>query len=1658
MPTVTEQALGTHTAKLLGAFRTRIRDAAARRFVKVALPLAAANPLAGITAQTLAAALVTHHYIDDPSGLRELLEASEQGERARAKSYAARVLLELLQNAEDAYRDVRRDGGARVWATQEDKRVWVWFAHSGKAFDADDLDAFRRMYGSAKTKTVGRIGQFGVGIKSLLAVADSIELHSGGYHLLFEPREHMPLFFLPWPCRPRQVKEHERAGGGVLLRMRWADRRATPKTAVAALLKGFRTENLAFLSRLRSVEVEGVGTYALKRTRKLGSFARFDVASPDAAPGAAPRTLLRIEGEGEVALGLVAERAGRKLTIATTQGRAANLHAFFPMSEPSGTAALLHGPFRLKDDRESVARAERSEIEHNADVLRWLAVLSRQAVDNLAELDAVDGAELPKVLLGDSAELSAVQARLPESAGAADALASGMGAGAVFRALALRELADAPLFTARSGRSRSGAQLLFGGEHHDLWEQAVDDDATLPTSPCALWLAKAPRLSFGVADASVAEAHRRFAAVKAKPAVQGVRPMLEDDGRSCARLKLVATLSRVAPEDFTNRMGPLPLPVTGPGSRQVFLEQRPSKGLPEALGVLDMALVDWRPFREVTRVDRAAAVGHLEALGTRGTTPFAVLEACDRVRRLGPDVDRDAALLMAARIALGQRVEVTVSLEAAWERLFRTTSGWATDGPEDRAATVTVWASRLRVPVLAGDPRPACHTTSGRPEGTPPELCADVDAVAELVGLSATKAKKFLRQLGVWPGVPLRVWCYLPWPERRPGERGALEFAEMRAMSPAEMWDVAGETDYARSLYALGRQQGGASRRSYLRDFVDDPDPSAAQANAHGWKAPKCGGYLSFWSDQDAARPLGHAALPEDLEIEAVRQVIASESWATFAHVPLWQPRYGPKSRYQNASPRRHFPSLLLHSLRQLPILRRDSAPPLAGAPASPSEYAAPEDLYRVERYPSGRGPWASSAARSLPLVHHDQARRLLPRTLDLLQVVSLFGVQDLRHLLRALHLLSLRDPSVVAERRALGAAHDQLWQAIARLVDLPRNPKDRAYDARIDKARARVEAACVDAAMVGLLPPELRAAEQLPTLTAGPAGMEWRTLAETYAPTPQQCAFYDPDPVSGARGRFGDQVGFVELPRNHLALAKMLGVPIFRPKEPQRQPLEGDPGGACAWLQRLVADLLPFVEAVVTRYPASGGDPMAAESFAERVDAAGLKRARFEPVKKWPSSVGLEVPPGARVDLPVDGGLPFRFVPGARGRKGVFLVHHGLIPDVVAAQRLRWRLDRPLARALESMGHAPFLQNLLRALDPDAVGRLRDDAGLTELVGSTGPSQATLEHLPEPTPGEGDLLGWLFSSRSARAAAIVLVSGGDVEQAVYDTVVAWARSRPMRRLADAQGATVLERLAEVFGLRFAGADFEEIRKALLGAAQDDPLYADIETRLRRAHRLQYGDQVFASLEEVDERLGPLVDALPLPPSAEAVGIPASAPTGKMGGGAGGRFARPGSVTGRIGERYAARWLAERHPGKRVCDVSTIKAREEADLPARYQPAPPEESPGVDVLVFEDGLKTDPVGYEVKARRGDGPLAFEWTRNEHERCRRVLEGEPGTWPLADYRVLTVSNLAVDDANAAPSVALLQGQQALDGAAPKRFAVRASLTASTGTASGPTGSS
>lgn len=373
------------------------------------------------------------------------------------REYHGRFLIELLQNAADAWRDDPRsaDRGTHVAIVLDpgsDKtRPALLVANQGLAVTPEVVVSSLGHIG-ASTKAEGHaIGHKGIGFKSVLELTSSPEIYSGlagavpQLAVRFDPafaeqavREHSPdwdelyaraardadsetplpvLRFPHWVDEPPPlVGALAGEGFDTVVRLPWSDRSgidvATWWESVDTALRGVTDEVVLLLGGFECVEVRDLRSGDTNQRRPVPVPAG---AWPGAVEGAeaveihqdgsvTSRWVLwrtRIEGGGpdlaaEAAVGVRLDPSAPGRVVAPVEGEtAAPFHLFFPTSIPSGTPFLVHGYFRVDAARTGFYRgADR----HNRRVLGAAARLAAEAVAALAAAPDVDPVPLACLL------------------------------------------------------------------------------------------------------------------------------------------------------------------------------------------------------------------------------------------------------------------------------------------------------------------------------------------------------------------------------------------------------------------------------------------------------------------------------------------------------------------------------------------------------------------------------------------------------------------------------------------------------------------------------------------------------------------------------------------------------------------------------------------------------------------------------------------------------------------------------------------------------------------------------------------------------------------------------------------------------------------------------------------------------------------------------------------------------------------------------------------------------------------------------------------------------------------------------------------------------------------------------------------------------------
>ena len=116
------------------------------------------------------------HYKEDPASIIEHYNIEEQN----IQTYNGRQLLEMLQNADDASESASIK---KVLIKLIGNKLII--CNNGESFNEEGYLSITRSNISPKTMQQNKIGQKGLGFRSILSWADNVEINSGGIKLGF---------------------------------------------------------------------------------------------------------------------------------------------------------------------------------------------------------------------------------------------------------------------------------------------------------------------------------------------------------------------------------------------------------------------------------------------------------------------------------------------------------------------------------------------------------------------------------------------------------------------------------------------------------------------------------------------------------------------------------------------------------------------------------------------------------------------------------------------------------------------------------------------------------------------------------------------------------------------------------------------------------------------------------------------------------------------------------------------------------------------------------------------------------------------------------------------------------------------------------------------------------------------------------------------------------------------------------------------------------------------------------------------------------------------------------------------------------------------------------------------------------------------------------
>lgn len=306
---------------------------------------------------------------------------------SRLYSDPYRFLDEILQNAEDAYArkgDNCAQGSIGFYLTDDGLDI----VHNGIDFTEEDLKAITTFAGTTKDLRDGinQIGKFGIGFRSVYALTDVPEIHSGLYHFRIEDYEVLE------ECTPQLAPSN--AGTLIRLPFRESEKQKSLKW-VREGLDRLNAYSLLFLKNINTIEIFFRGklrrTLSCSTTLLSPNIFRLLIADTIKKNQCVEYLMLRPEAKGnahDYAMAFrLQERPVGKWQIVREENP--YLFVYFSTQQESHLGFLLHARFTTTPTREAVP-FDQERTPENLKLLAKAASLLSQSIVPLRKLGFVD--------------------------------------------------------------------------------------------------------------------------------------------------------------------------------------------------------------------------------------------------------------------------------------------------------------------------------------------------------------------------------------------------------------------------------------------------------------------------------------------------------------------------------------------------------------------------------------------------------------------------------------------------------------------------------------------------------------------------------------------------------------------------------------------------------------------------------------------------------------------------------------------------------------------------------------------------------------------------------------------------------------------------------------------------------------------------------------------------------------------------------------------------------------------------------------------------------------------------------------------------------------------------------------------------------------------
>lgn len=304
-------------------------------------------------------------------------------EKRDIKGYHGREILELLQNADDAYQKSIDEGNAPSCELEvliEFKNNMLTISNTGTFFDRDGIKAI--VQGNNSPKSGKYIGNKGTGFRSILNWADEIRIYSGGFNLRFSkkfayekfqeikserqierqllrnPDLYIPMLAVPENIEPRQ--NHDMTSIEVLIN----EDKIKDDFGVIKQINNIDLRILLFLPNMKRIKIETEDEQIIYERESIkDEFKGFTLKKYINNEVQIEEQFFVFEKVKENATEEDGKRKDIRLAIAVPKNfeefKVGNVYSFFPLLDvESPFNCVMHATYILGDHRDSISRNE----------------------------------------------------------------------------------------------------------------------------------------------------------------------------------------------------------------------------------------------------------------------------------------------------------------------------------------------------------------------------------------------------------------------------------------------------------------------------------------------------------------------------------------------------------------------------------------------------------------------------------------------------------------------------------------------------------------------------------------------------------------------------------------------------------------------------------------------------------------------------------------------------------------------------------------------------------------------------------------------------------------------------------------------------------------------------------------------------------------------------------------------------------------------------------------------------------------------------------------------------------------------------------------------------------------------------------------------------